>query len=314
MNSACEGPESWSAERRCSRRRSRPAGAVEDVLSREPDRPAGISSWSLAKAMLEPQNETEPTTMREQDRDHDVERDVAADRQPVAELRPCDQRHGAASDAVVEGDHLRHRVIWTRRDATTPMSPTAIPIAIRPQLPTTSRNSVTATATAMPAAAIRLPRLRRGRMRALADADDEQREGDDVEQRDEVAARVEHGGGGHSASLRRLVLGLRPRLADEHSEHPVGDHEPADDVDRPEGDRDRADHLVERVVGEADDDQAAEHDDAVDRVRLRHQRRVQRRRHLRDHLEADEGGEHEDRDLGDQVITSPTRRSRRVRS
>src|SRR4029453_15022430 len=90
-------------------------------------------------------------------------------------------------------------------------------------------------------------------------------------------------------------------------------HEAADDVDRAEGDRDHADHVLEAVVGEPDHDQAAEHHDPVDRVRLRHQRRVQGRRHLRDHLEADEGGQHEDRDLGDQVhqaLAPPASRAR----
>src|SRR5581483_3728540 len=45
--------------------------------------------------------------------------------------------------------------------------------------------------------------------------------------------------------------------------------------------------------------------DPVDRVRARHQRRVQQCRHLRDHLEAEEDGEHEDRHLEDQqgVVT-----------
>src|SRR5205823_10417614 len=37
--------------------------------------------------------------------------------------------------------------------------------------------------------------------------------------------------------------------------------------------------------------------DAVDRVRPGHERRVQERRHLRDHLEAEEDREDEDRDL-----------------
>src|SRR4051794_14008430 len=89
--------------------------------------------------------------------------------------------------------------------------------------------------------------------------------------------------------------------ASEHAEHPVGDHEATDDVDRAEGDGDHADHLLQGVIGRADDYQAAEHDDAVDRVGLRHQRRVQSRRHLGDDLEADEGGEDEDRDLDHQA-------------
>ena len=54
-------------------------------------------------------------------------------------------------------------------------------------------------------------------------------------------------------------------------------------------------------VGLADQQQAAEQHDAVDRVGGGHERRVQRVRHLRDDLEADEGGEHEDGQLGEQV-------------
>ena len=47
-------------------------------------------------------------------------------------------------------------------------------------------------------------------------------------------------------------------------------------------------------------EEAAEHDDPVERVGPAHQRRVQRIRHLRDHREADEPGEHEDRQVRDQ--------------
>ena len=51
----------------------------------------------------------------------------------------------------------------------------------------------------------------------------------------------------------------------------------------------------------AGDEQRADDDDAVDRVRARHQRRVQQRRHLRDHLDAEEDREHEDRQLDDEL-------------
>src|SRR6185437_11439738 len=70
-------------------------------------------------------------------------------------------------------------------------------------------------------------------------------------------------------------------------------------VDRSERDRDHEDDLVERAVGgDADDHQPAEQHDPVNRVRARHQRRVQRVRHLGDHDEADEAREHEDREVG----------------
>ena len=78
----------------------------------------------------------------------------------------------------------------------------------------------------------------------------------------------------------------------------------ADDHRTTQPRRTQPDHhqrLDHRVGERGDDDQPAEDDDAVDGVRLRHQRGVQRVRDLRDHLEADEGGEHEDRYLGHQV-------------
>ena len=88
----------------------------------------GISSWSFAKAMFEPQKETEPTTSENRIGISTSSGMSPAEREPVAELRPGDQRHGAAADAVVEGDHLRHlRSSAPRREATTP---TAVPIAM----------------------------------------------------------------------------------------------------------------------------------------------------------------------------------------
>ena len=54
-----------------------------------------------------------------------------AERQPVAELRPGDQRRGAAADAVVEGDHLRHlgHLHPARGDHADRRSRSAIPIS-----------------------------------------------------------------------------------------------------------------------------------------------------------------------------------------
>ena len=68
----------------------------------------GIRSWSLAKAMFEPQKETEPTTAAKRIGISSSSGIVLAERDPVADLRPGDQGDGAAADAVVEGDHLRH--------------------------------------------------------------------------------------------------------------------------------------------------------------------------------------------------------------
>ena len=55
---------------------------------------------------------------------------------------------------------------------------------------------------------------------------------------------------------------------------------------------------VGRLAG---DDDRADQDDAVDRVRARHERGVQGARDLRDHLEAHEHREHGDREQGDAV-------------
>src|SRR6185312_3241092 len=91
----------------------------------------------------------------------------------------------------------------------------------------------------------------------------------------------------------------------EHLQHPVGHEEATDDVDRAEHDRHGPGDLRERVRSfRTDHQQPAEQHDSVNRVGARHQRRVQHRRHLRDHLEADEHGEHEDRDLVDERHTA----------
>src|SRR6266540_6994945 len=65
------------------------------------------------------------------------------------------------------------------------------------------------------------------------------------------------------------------------------------------------------MVRAHDDDRADDHD-PVDCVRARHERRVQQRRHLGDDLEADEGGEHEDRELGHELVTHAGTSSFRV--
>ena len=90
------------------------------------------------------------------------------------------------------------------------------------------------------------------------------------------------------------------RLSLEHLQHPVGDQEPADDVDRAERDRDHQQHVLQHAGGLVHQQQASENHDPMDRVGARHQRRVQRVRDLRDDLEPDERGQHEDRDLGDE--------------
>src|SRR5947209_18975545 len=72
------------------------------------------------------------------------------------------------------------------------------------------------------------------------------------------------------------LVGLGRILGLEHAEHPVRDQETADHVDRAEGDGDDEQDLLKYSTGLSDQEQAADHDDAVDRVRPRHQRRMQR--------------------------------------
>ena len=188
-----------------------------------------------------------------------------------------------------------------------------------PQLPIPSSSSVVTTAIAMPTAAIRLPRLalvgcvppRMPRMNS------EKR--DDVEQRGGVATRLEHGDGIGSAP--RSAAGLR---GESGSEGFAGflrlnmpsirsvTMKPPTMLIAPKAIAMKPITYSSAVVGVARDDQAAEHDDAVDRVGLRHQRRVQRRRDLRDDLEADERGEDEDRQLGDEVHQAPQPPRRRT--
>ena len=143
-------------------------------------------------------------------------------------------------------------------------------------------------------------------------AEDEER--NDVARTDEVdpGARTR---GGHAASRAVLGLaagGLGPLL--EHLEHAIGDEEAADHVDRAERDRDHQDQLGEEAGSLADQQDAAEQNDPVDRVGRRHQRRMQGVRHLRDHLEAHERGEHENRQLGQQVHMPTTRVAARLRA
>src|SRR5919198_3505605 len=108
------------------------------------------------------------------------------------------------------------------------------------------------------------------------------------------------------ARYARLVASLPivsalSRPAFEHLEHPVGDDEASDDVCGCEYDGHETDDPRQRVlVVEASDEHRTDDHDSVDRVRSGHERRVQERRHLRDHLEAEEDREREDRDLEDE--------------
>ncbi len=123
------------------------------------------------------------------DEDRDVGRDVG-EAAGLAELGPRDQRDRAAADAVEQRDHLRHRghLHLARRGHADGGADRRGRATIRPQLPIPGISSVATTAIAMPTAAMRLPRTAvRGPVSPHQPVD-EQAEGDDVEERDEVGA------------------------------------------------------------------------------------------------------------------------------
>ena len=264
-------------------------------------------SWSLPKAMFEPQKETEPTIAANSDGITNVELEVVA--KPSVSWRNSDQAISATAppptplnSATICGI----AVIFTWRadgdaDGRADRRGRAM---IRPQLPIPSgRAASRRRAIAMPTAAMRLPRTAVRGPVSPHQPEDEQARTRRCRGRDEVGLLDEGRGErqAHVPASSASCLGAGLRL--EHLEHPVGDQEAADDVDRAEGDRDRRGSTLSsalRSSAEPEHEQAAEHDDAVDRVGARHQRRVQRVRHLRDHREADEAGQDEDRELGDE--------------
>ena len=144
-----------------------------------------------------------------------------------------------------------------RADAIPTTDPTAIPDSISQYVSISLIRNVNATAIVIPAPAIQLPDLGRPWMRQALDADDQADRGHEVRQLD-------------PGSTHRLVVLVGLPLL-EHLQHPVGDEEADDDVDRPEHDRDEAERL-------SNDESAvptisiADQDDSVDRVRPRHQR------------------------------------------
>src|SRR3954467_14864875 len=79
----------------------------------------------------------------------------------------------------------------------------------------------------------------------------------------------------------------------EHLEHPLGHHEPAERVDRDQGDGERAEQRppVDRTGSGGED--GTNHDDGADRVGNTHQRGMQCGRHRPDHVVTHEDGQDE---------------------
>src|ERR1700738_4032170 len=90
-----------------------------------------------------------------------------------------------------------------------------------------------------------------------------------------------------------------PDLLLVHREHALGDQEAAEDIHAGKYQRDEAETARPGPAAadhrDADREQRADHDHRGNRIRHRHQRRVQRRGHRPHHEIADEHGEHENR-------------------
>ena len=91
-----------------------------------------------------------------------------------------------------------------------------------------------------------------------------------------------------------------------HRQHALGDEEAAEDIHRGEDQSEEAeDHGERRARRDGagpDRQQRADHDHRGDRIGDRHQRRVQRRRHVPHDVIADEHRQHEDREKRDEGI------------
>ena len=167
---------------------------VDHLLAGDGERPGRDQVLELGEGDVRAPEGDRADDRGEEDRDQHVERDEPSpSRDPVADLRPGDQRHGAAADAVVEGDHLRH-LGHLHADRGDDADRRADPEADRDQAPVADpveqqrRDDGDRHADGGDQVAA----LGGGRVGALFDPDDEQREGDDVERRGGVAARLQH--------------------------------------------------------------------------------------------------------------------------
>src|SRR6266849_1113557 len=94
-------------------------------------------------------------------------------------------------------------------------------------------------------------------------------------------------------SLANMWLRFPRAAGFEHFQHPVGDHESADDVAGCGDDSDGSQELRDIGFALSRQDDCADNGDGVQRIRERHQWRVQERRNSADHFEADKRGEQE---------------------
>jgi len=87
----------------------------------------------------------------------------------------------------------------------------------------------------------------------------------------------------------------------EHPQHALGDEEAARDVDRREQNGDGAENHRRRARGAGELEESAHEDDAADRIGDAHERRVERGRDVPNDLPANETGEDEHREMGDEA-------------
>src|SRR5665213_4037493 len=189
-------------------------------------------------------------------------------------------------------------VIDTRRAITAPIEPPMATPSTTSAQPMPSAGgceaSVVATAIAMPIMPKKLP----WRLDAGLDSPRSDRMNRTPATRYRTAARL--------AFIWSPLLSSSPRGARRsldlllvHREHALGNQEAAEDVDAGKDQRDEAEAARPDATtsnhGDADREQRADHDHRGDRVRHRHQRRMQRRGHRPHHEIADEHREHEDR-------------------
>ena len=170
---------------------------VDDVLPGKLDRAAREDRLQLAEGDVRSPEGDRADHGREQDRDEDPELDARSSAAGVTELRPRDQRRGAAAHAVVQGDHLRHlgHLDPVRGDRTDG-GPDQDADQDQDAVPDHVQREGDRDRDQHPCRGDQVAATGRARVRPLLDPEDEQREGDDVAGGDEVAVRRQRQPGG----------------------------------------------------------------------------------------------------------------------
>src|SRR6478609_1499500 len=189
-------------------------------------------------------------------------------------------------------------VIGTRRAMTAPIEPPMAMPRITSSQATPSAGgwiaSVVTTAIPMPIMPKKLP----WRDVAGLESPRSDRMNNTPATRYRIAARLAFISGPHLPSTRRGVCHSLGFLL-VHRQHALGDEEAAEDIHAGEDQRDEAETARPAAAAadhrDADREQRADHDYRGDRIRHRHQRRMQRRGHRPNHEIADENRKNENR-------------------